>query len=155
MKVGVIGIGRMGRPIADSLLKAGHSVAVYSRTAARAEELCSMGATVTTSVGEACQADYHSHDTRRRCRSGSRGISVERVSPLLFGKSGKKVFIVGEEPYQANVLKLCGNFLLLSAIEALAESVAFARGQQISPRLLLDIMTDTLFTSPFYKPMVR
>jgi 3-hydroxyisobutyrate dehydrogenase-like beta-hydroxyacid dehydrogenase len=64
---------------------------------------------------------------------------------------GKRLFVVGEEPFQANGVKLCGNFLLLSAIEGLAESVAFARQQGIAPSILVNILTETLFTAPFYK----
>lgn len=39
MRVGVIGTGAMGRPIAVNCLAAGHSVIVYNRTRARADEL--------------------------------------------------------------------------------------------------------------------
>jgi len=57
MKIGVIGIGAMERPIAENLLKAGHSVAVYNRTLAHAEQLRSSGAIVTKSLSKVCQAD--------------------------------------------------------------------------------------------------
>jgi NAD-binding of NADP-dependent 3-hydroxyisobutyrate dehydrogenase/Transposase IS66 family len=69
----------------------------------------------------------------------------------MFAAIGKRLFVVGEESFQANAVKLCGNFLLLSAIEGLAESVAFAREQGIAPPLLVNILTETLFTAPFYK----
>jgi 3-hydroxyisobutyrate dehydrogenase-like beta-hydroxyacid dehydrogenase len=39
MRVGVIGTGAMGRPIAMNCLAAGHSVIVYNRTRAKADEL--------------------------------------------------------------------------------------------------------------------
>ena len=35
MKVGFIGLGAMGRPMARNLIKAGHEVTVYNRTRAR------------------------------------------------------------------------------------------------------------------------
>ena len=38
-KIGVIGLGLMGRPMAANLLKAGHSLTVWNRTAARAQDL--------------------------------------------------------------------------------------------------------------------
>lgn len=76
--------------------------------------------------------------------------AIARVS-TIFTAIGTKVFIGGEEPFQANTIKLCGNFLLLTAIEGLAESVAFARDHGITPSLLLNILTETLFTAPFYK----
>jgi 3-hydroxyisobutyrate dehydrogenase-like beta-hydroxyacid dehydrogenase len=45
-KIGVIGLGLMGRPMAANLVKAGHSVTVWNRTASRANELVAAGATV-------------------------------------------------------------------------------------------------------------
>jgi 3-hydroxyisobutyrate dehydrogenase len=45
-RVGWIGIGRMGYELAARLLAAGHDVAVYNRTRAKAEPLSKQGATV-------------------------------------------------------------------------------------------------------------
>jgi len=39
MKVGLIGLGAMGRPMAEGLLAAGHSLVVWNRTPDRAELL--------------------------------------------------------------------------------------------------------------------
>lgn len=49
MKLGFIGLGLMGAPMAVNLLKAGYEVTVYNRTAAKAEKLRSLGATVAGS----------------------------------------------------------------------------------------------------------
>src|SRR5262249_51637249 len=57
MNIGVIGLGAMGLPIARNLLKAGHEVVVFNRTAARAEELRGEGARVAASVAEAAGAE--------------------------------------------------------------------------------------------------
>ena len=57
MRVGVIGTGAMGGPIAVNCLAAGHSVIVYNRTRARADELPSFGAEVADSVGPTCSCD--------------------------------------------------------------------------------------------------
>lgn len=54
MKIGFIGLGRMGAGIARTLLRAGHLVTVYNRTRERAEALRKDGAAVATSVAEAC-----------------------------------------------------------------------------------------------------
>jgi len=43
-KIGLIGLGLMGRPMGMNLLKAGHSLTVWNRTAARADELVAAGA---------------------------------------------------------------------------------------------------------------
>jgi 3-hydroxyisobutyrate dehydrogenase len=42
--VGFIGLGLMGRPMAANLLKAGHEVTVWNRTASRADDLGAQGA---------------------------------------------------------------------------------------------------------------
>ena len=44
MKIGWIGIGVMGKSMVNHLLKKGHSVLIYTRTKAKAEELISAGA---------------------------------------------------------------------------------------------------------------
>jgi len=48
-KVGLIGLGLMGQPIGMNLLKAGHPLTVWNRTASRANELIAMGATLAKS----------------------------------------------------------------------------------------------------------
>src|ERR1700726_1739217 len=57
MDVGLIGVGRMGAGIAKSLVRAGHRVTVYNRTRERAEALRKDGATVASSIAEACRGD--------------------------------------------------------------------------------------------------
>jgi len=52
MKVGFIGLGRMGTAMADRLLAAGHDLAVYNRTAAKADGLVARGATRADSVAD-------------------------------------------------------------------------------------------------------
>jgi 3-hydroxyisobutyrate dehydrogenase-like beta-hydroxyacid dehydrogenase len=46
MKIGFVGLGAMGRAIAANLLKAGHAVTVWNRTAAAIESLAQSGASV-------------------------------------------------------------------------------------------------------------
>jgi 3-hydroxyisobutyrate dehydrogenase-like beta-hydroxyacid dehydrogenase len=59
MKLSVIGIGNMGRAVASALLAAGHQVAVYNRTRAKAEALASHGVRVMSTAAEAIIAsDY-------------------------------------------------------------------------------------------------
>ncbi|HXA40968.1 MAG TPA: NAD(P)-dependent oxidoreductase [Phenylobacterium sp.] len=54
MKVGFIGLGRMGAGMAASLLKAGHEVTVYNRRPAKAAALAAQGAKVAATVADAC-----------------------------------------------------------------------------------------------------
>ena len=53
MKVGFVGLGGMGLPMAANLLQAGHDLTVYNRTRSRADELTRQGAKVAASPREA------------------------------------------------------------------------------------------------------
>lgn len=75
---------------------------------------------------------------------------VERCQPLL-QVLGPKHWIVGENPAQANVVKLTGNFLLATVIESLAESMALIRKSGVDLAAFLEFLTSTLFTAPVYK----
>ncbi len=57
MKIGFIGLGNMGVPMAGHLLKAGHEVIVYNRTAEKAQPLVHQGARRASKVAEACVAE--------------------------------------------------------------------------------------------------
>jgi 3-hydroxyisobutyrate dehydrogenase-like beta-hydroxyacid dehydrogenase len=57
MKLGFIGLGRMGVGMAANLLKAGNDVRVFNRTAGRAGPLLELGAREAGSVGQACDAE--------------------------------------------------------------------------------------------------
>jgi 3-hydroxyisobutyrate dehydrogenase len=56
MQVAVLGLGKMGEPIARRLLDAGHALAVWNRTAERASGLADAGARVLSSPREAWEA---------------------------------------------------------------------------------------------------
>jgi 3-hydroxyisobutyrate dehydrogenase-like beta-hydroxyacid dehydrogenase len=53
VKVAFIGIGKMGLPMAGNVLRAGHELTVFNRTASRCDPLRDDGATVATSAAEA------------------------------------------------------------------------------------------------------
>jgi 3-hydroxyisobutyrate dehydrogenase-like beta-hydroxyacid dehydrogenase len=57
MKVGFIGLGRMGTGMAMNLIKSGHEVTVYNRTPEKARALAAAGARLATRVSEAAQGD--------------------------------------------------------------------------------------------------
>jgi 3-hydroxyisobutyrate dehydrogenase-like beta-hydroxyacid dehydrogenase len=54
MKIGFIGIGRMGEAIAGRVLAGGHELTVYNRTPAKAAALVQAGATLAENVAAAC-----------------------------------------------------------------------------------------------------
>jgi 3-hydroxyisobutyrate dehydrogenase-like beta-hydroxyacid dehydrogenase len=53
MRVGFVGLGRMGLPMARNLVRAGHEVAAYNRTRSRADALAEAGARVADTPAEA------------------------------------------------------------------------------------------------------
>jgi 3-hydroxyisobutyrate dehydrogenase-like beta-hydroxyacid dehydrogenase len=57
MRVGFIGLGRMGAAMATNLVKAGFQVVVYNRTPAKVAPLVTQGAKAASSVIEACQSN--------------------------------------------------------------------------------------------------
>ena len=54
-------------------------------------------------------------------------------------------------PKAANLVKLSGNFLITSVIEALGEAMALVRKLGIDSHQYVDILTSTLFGAPVYK----
>lgn len=215
MKVGFIGLGNMGSAMAANLIRAGQQVTVYNRTAARAEPLAALGATIATSVAEACQtgivvtmlANDEAVESLVLGRAGvlaslppgglhisSSTISVslsqrlalehttlrqryvaapvfgrpeaaeaaqllvvaageqraiETATPLLQAVS-KKVFVIGESPQAANLIKLSGNFLIASVIESLGEAFALITKGAVNRQRYLEIVT-SLFDSPPFR----
>jgi 3-hydroxyisobutyrate dehydrogenase-like beta-hydroxyacid dehydrogenase len=69
----------------------------------------------------------------------------------LFESMGQKTFIIGEKPQMANLVKLSGNYLIASVIEALGEAMALIGKAGIDRHEYLDILTSTLFSAPVYK----
>ena len=57
MKIGILGLGSMGAPMARRLARAGHTVTAWNRTRARAEALAADGVRVADWPAEACRGD--------------------------------------------------------------------------------------------------
>lgn len=217
LKVTFIGLGGMGTPMAQNLLKAGHKLTVYNRTSARADALKPLGALVAstpavaakgadvlitmvsdegalesvllgdegaltalgqgavhlsmTTIGPAMARwlaerhrlagqTYVAAPVFGRPEAAAAGQlwivaagparSIERARALL-NAMGQGVIEVGEDPARANVIKLAGNFLLASAIEALGEAFALGRKYDVAPATLLDIVNGRLLRSPIYQ----
>lgn len=79
-----------------------------------------------------------------------KATAVERVSPLL-DAMGAKTWPMGEDPVRANVVKIAGNFMLASAIEAMAEASTLTRAYGVGAADFLEVMTSTLFAAPAYQ----
>lgn len=216
MKVGFIGLGRMGAAMAANLLKAGHQLTVYNRSPEKAQALAALGARIAGTVADACRGDavitmlanddaldnvvfddagvlasmargglhismstisvaLSARLSAAHTAAGQRfiaapvfgrpeaaaaaqlfivaagaGAAVDAAAPL-FSAMGQRVFNLGAEPSAANLVKLSGNFLIASVIEALGEAMALIGKAQIDQRAYLDLLTSTLFNVPLYK----
>ncbi len=217
MKIAFLGLGNMGTPMARHLIRAGHELTVWNRTASKTEELRSEGANVSKTAGEAAKhaeilitmlADDHAVESavleadgvletlprgathismstisvalsrklaeahRKRGQqymaapvfgrpeaaeagklfvaAAGEKTTVERCQPVLEAL-GQRVFVVGDKPEMANVVKLSGNFLIASVIESLGEAIALARKYEIDPHQYVDFLTNSLFAAPVYK----
>src|ERR1700722_20129179 len=77
-KIGWIGMGRMGFPMAERLLKAGHDVSIWNRTKAKAEPLAKIGGKVVYHLSELKDVDVLFSIV-------ATGADVQEV---LYGKNG-------------------------------------------------------------------
>ncbi|MFB3906149.1 MAG: NAD(P)-dependent oxidoreductase [Acidobacteriota bacterium] len=82
------------------------------------------------------------------CTSGEDGAKAQ-VRPVLEAL-GQGIFDFGEDPGVANVVKLGGNFLIASAIEAMAEAFTFAEKNGVPRARMAEVFAGTLFACPIY-----
>jgi 3-hydroxyisobutyrate dehydrogenase-like beta-hydroxyacid dehydrogenase len=216
MKVGFIGLGRMGRAMAANLVTAGHDVSVFNRSSGKSGPLVELGAHAVASVGDACKGEavvtmladdeaasdvaFGREGIIDRLPKGAIHVSMSSISVALssrlaqshaqqgqryiaapvFGRPdmaaaaklfivaagdratidacqplframGQKTFPIGTEPSAANLVKLSGNFLMASAIEALGEAVALIGKAGIDRHAYIELLTSSIFNVPAYK----
>ena len=66
-KIGFVGLGIMGRPMAKNLLKAGHKVTVYDVVPSGMDDVAAAGADKGTSPKDSGEQDrHHYYDGARR-----------------------------------------------------------------------------------------
>ena len=216
MKLGFIGLGRMGAAMAANLVKAGHEVSVFNRSPGKGSSLVKLGAHEAADVAGACGGDavitmladddaasdialgpgglidslpkgtiHLSMSTisvtlskrlaQTHAKAGQRYVAAPvfgrpdaaaaaklfivaageaatiDVCQPLFRAMGQKTFPIGTEPPAANLVKLSGNFLMASAIEALGEAVALIGKAGIDRRAYIELLTSSIFNAPAYK----
>lgn len=205
-RIGFIGLGNMGEPIASNILRAGFCLKVFNRTVSKAAKLTSQGAQVAASpaevadaggivftmlsddaaVEEVCsgensfvkrlgQGGLHvsmstiSASMARRLAEHHERFGVLYVAAPVFGRPeaaaaakilvctagpapakkriesllqtvGQGVFDFGEDPGAANTVKLCGNFLVASTVEALAEMLILAEKNGVSRKAIAEMI---------------
>jgi 3-hydroxyisobutyrate dehydrogenase-like beta-hydroxyacid dehydrogenase len=217
MRVGFIGLGRMGQGMAARILSGGHALIVYNRTSHKMSDLVTAGARGASSVAEACAerevvismvADdaalkevalgaggirsalaegashvamgTHSVATVQMLAKAHAEVNQNLVSAPVLGRPdvaatgqvlivaagpgeavrrceplfqliGRRTFEAGAEPEGAAAIKLSINFVLGSAIQAMAEAFSLVRKYGVVPQVFYDVMTDGLFAAPAYK----
>ena len=75
---------------------------------------------------------------------------LETVAPVL-SAIGKRTWVMGEAPRQANAAKIACNMMITMAIEAMAEAVVLTESQGIGREAFLDVMLNTLFGGRAYQ----
>ncbi len=206
----------MGLGMAENLLKAGHDLTVYNRTAAKAAPLLALGATGAPTPADAARGAEAvftmvtddaallelatgPHGLLAGLAAGAVHISCSTVAPgtttrlaeahavhgsqfvaaPVFGKPdaaaaaklwlglagppearqrvrpwleplGQGIHEFGDDPAAASVVKLCGNFMLGAAIEAMAEAFTLAEKSGVGRQPLYEFLVNTLFNCPVY-----
>jgi len=82
--------------------------------------------------------------------AGGEADTIDACRPA-FERLGQGVIEAGPLPEHANVMKLAGNFMLASAIEAMAEAYTVVRSHGIDARTFHETMGERLFRSPIYQ----
>jgi 3-hydroxyisobutyrate dehydrogenase-like beta-hydroxyacid dehydrogenase len=216
MKIGFVGLGKMGSAMAQNLLRAGHELTVYNRSREKAESLGKQGARIGGSPAEVARnseavfsmlpddqaveevtlgrdglveglgagATHISSSTisikaarrltEEHAKRGSQFVSatvfgrpqaaeakqllvvtagerqlLERYRQL-FDAIGRRTYVIGAEPWQANLFKLFGNFMIATVLDTFGETFAPIQKAGIDPHEFLEVMNE-LFGSPAYK----
>jgi 3-hydroxyisobutyrate dehydrogenase len=119
-RVGFVGLGTMGSFMAANLVRAGFPVTVWNRTAARADELAELGATVAASPAElarscdvivACLTDspqveavlFGPEGLAEGLTSGSLFIDCSTISPLKAREFAERLSLLGVSMLDAPV----------------------------------------------------
>lgn len=81
--------------------------------------------------------------------AGGAQSDIDAVQPLL-DVLGKKTWVMGPTARTANLVKICVNFNLIHAIEALGESVALVESGGVDANLFVELLTSSLFGGMAY-----
>jgi len=73
-----------------------------------------------------------------------------KIEPLLKDAGAAGVWHFGDNITAANTVKLCGNFLIAGALEAIGESVNLADASGVKPQEMWNMFLQTIFNAPVY-----
>jgi 3-hydroxyisobutyrate dehydrogenase-like beta-hydroxyacid dehydrogenase len=76
--------------------------------------------------------------------------ALEKVRPLL-ERLGQRLFVIGEDPAAANLMKLASNVLTATTLECMGEVLALLRKGGVDQHLAFDVLTNSMFDSRVHK----
>jgi 3-hydroxyisobutyrate dehydrogenase-like beta-hydroxyacid dehydrogenase len=76
--------------------------------------------------------------------------AVDTARPLL-DLIGKKIWVMGQDPKQANAAKIAGNMMITMAIEAMAEAIVLTKSNGLAPEVFFDLVLQTQFGCRVYE----
>jgi len=82
--------------------------------------------------------------------SGEEAIR-KQIEPLAKDAGAVAVWDFGDNVTAANTVKLCGNFLIGAALEAIGESSALAKASGVDEQKMWSMLLQTLFNAPIYQ----
>jgi len=82
--------------------------------------------------------------------AGGPASAIEKVAPLL-AAIGKKTWVMGERPEQANAAKIAGNMMIGMAIGAMAEATLLTEGNGVAPKAFFELVLEALFGCRVYQ----
>lgn len=74
----------------------------------------------------------------------------KQIEPLLKDAGAAGVWDFGRAEGAANTVKLCGNYLIATIIKAIGESAQLAEKSGVDPKVMWNMFTQTLFSSPVF-----
>jgi 3-hydroxyisobutyrate dehydrogenase-like beta-hydroxyacid dehydrogenase len=76
--------------------------------------------------------------------------AIEKAAPLL-AVIGKKTWVMGDQPAQANAAKIAGNMMIGIAIGAMSEATLLAEGNGVAPKAFFELVLESLFGCRVYQ----
>jgi len=81
---------------------------------------------------------------------GGAESAIETVAPLL-AAIGKKTWVMGARPEQANAAKIAGNMMIGMAIGAMSEATLLTEGNGVAPKAFFELVLEALFGCRVYQ----
>jgi 3-hydroxyisobutyrate dehydrogenase-like beta-hydroxyacid dehydrogenase len=76
--------------------------------------------------------------------------AIDKAAPLL-AAIGKKTWVMGDHPAQANAAKIAGNMMIGMAIGAMSEATLLAEGNGVAPKAFFELVLESLFGCRVYQ----